>query len=263
MYGAIIGDICGSIYEYKNFKADNPSDIPIPGQGCFFTDDSVLTCAVIDALLSRRNYKKAVYHWANKYPKRGYGQRFVSWHTSLFPKPYNSYGNGSAMRVSAIGWAFDSIEETLAEAKCSAEITHNHPEGIKGAQATAAAVFLAREGKSKEVIKKCIEDTFGYNLQRTLENIRPKYVFDESCQGTVPEAIIAFLESDDYTGAIQNAISLGGDADTLACITGGIAEAYYKKIPADLIEFADKTLSTEMVELLGKFYQLYSKSYFA
>jgi ADP-ribosylglycohydrolase len=158
------------------------------------------------------------------------------------------------MRASAIGWAFDTIEETLAEAKRSAEITHNHPEGIKGAQATAAAVFLARHGRSKDEIRKCTADTFSYNMNRTLNDIRPEYKFNESCQGTVPEAIIAFLESDDYTGAIQNAISLGGDADTLACITGGIAEAFYGKIPDGLIQFAKRKLKPEMVELVDRFY---------
>ena len=254
MYGAIIGDMCGSIYEFNNFKTENPAEIPLIDPRCFFTDDTVLTCAIIDALLSKRDYKKTVYRWANKYPKRGYGHRFVIWYTSFFPKPYNSWGNGAAMRVSAIGWAFDTIEETLAEAKRSAEITHNHPEGIKGAQAAAAAVFLARQGKGKEIIKKCIEDTFGYDLNRTLKDIRPHYEFDESCQGTVPEAIIAFLESSDFQDAIQKAISLGGDSDTLACITGGIAEAYYKKIPDELIEFAKQKLSAEMVELLERFY---------
>ena len=257
MYGAIIGDICGSIYEFDNFKTENPGEVPIPDPRCYFTDDSVLTCAVMDAILSDRNYEEAVFRWANKYPKRGYGGRFVRWFTSADPKPYNSWGNGSAMRVSAVGWAFDTIGETLAEAKRSAEITHNHPEGIKGAQATAAAIFLARQGSSKETIKKYIEDTFGYNLQRTLKEIRPKYVFNESCQGTVPEAIITFLESEGFTGAIQNAISLGGDSDTLACITGGIAEAYYKKIPDELLEYADSLLSREMVDLLNRFYERY------
>ena len=259
MYGAIIGDICGSIYEFNNFRTDNPDEIQLIDPRCFFTDDTVLTCAIMDALLSNRNYKKAVYRWANKYPKRGYGHRFVLWYTSFFPKPYNSFGNGAAMRASSIGWAFDTIEETMAEAKRSAEITHNHPEGIKGAQATAIAIFLARQGKGKEIIKKCIEDTFGYNLDRTLKNIRPLYVFNESCQGTVPEAIIAFLESEDFTSAIQNAISLGGDSDTLACITGGIAEAYYKNIPEELIEFANRILSQEIRDLLEKFYKQFRR----
>ena len=259
MYGAIIGDICGSIYEFNNFKTDSPGEIQLIDPRCFFTDDTVLTCAVMEALLLKRNYKKAVYDWANKYPKRGYGHRFILWYTSFFPKPYNSWGNGSAMRVSPIGWAFDTIEEILAEAKRSSEITHNHPEGIKGAQATAAAIFLARQGKSKEIIKKCIEDTFGYNLHRTLKDIRPEYKFNESCQETVPEAIVAFLESEDFTGAIQNAISLGGDADTLACITGSIAEAYYKNIPEELLEFANRLLSREMRDLLEKFYKRFMR----
>ena len=257
MYGAIIGDICGSIYEFNNFKTDNPEKIQILDPRCFFTDDTVLTCAIIDAVLSKRDYKKAVYSWAKKYPKRGYGTRFIQWFTSLSPTPYNSWGNGSAMRVGGIGWAFETIEETLIEAKRSAEITHNHPEGIKGAQATAAAIFLARGGKTKEVIKKCIEDSFGYNLRRTLREIRPNYSFDESCQRTVPEAIVAFLESNDFTGAIQNAISLGGDADTLACITGGIAEAFYKEIPDELIKFAKQKLPRKMLDLLEKFYGKY------
>jgi ADP-ribosylglycohydrolase len=209
----------------------------------------------MDTLLAKRNYKKTVYRWANKYPKRGYGVKFVIWKTSIFPKPYNSFGNGSAMRASAVGWAFDSIEETLAEAKRSAEITHNHPEGIKGAQAVAAAIFLARLGKSKDEIRKYIADTFRYNLDRTLNDIRPGYKFNESCQGTVPEAIIAFLESDDYTTSIQNAISLGGDSDTLACITGGIAEAFYRKIPNELIQLTNQKLTQEIVELLDRFYE--------
>ena len=261
MYGAIIGDICGSIYEFNNFKTDNPGEIQLIDPRCFFTDDTVLTCAIMDAVLSKWNYKKALYRWANKYPKRGYGQGFALWYTSFLPKPYNSFGNGSAMRVSSIGWAFDTIEETLAEAKRSAEVTHNHPEGIKGAQAVAAAIFLARHGRSKESIKKCIEDTFGYNLHRTLKDIRPQYTFSGSCQGTVPEAIIAFLESNDFTGAIQNAISLGGDADTLACITGSIAEAYYKDIPVELKEFAEQNLGREMINLVHKFYNMYYRNY--
>ena len=254
MYGAITGDICGSIYEFENFKTDNPAEIPIPDEHCFFTDDTVLTCAIMDALMIDRDYKRTVYAWANKYPNCGYGGRFQAWFRSHNPEPYNSWGNGSAMRVSPVGWAFNIIEETLAEARNSADITHSHPEGIKGAQATAAAVFLARQGESKKKIKSYIEKTFGYNLNRTLKDIRPNYKFDESCQGTVPEAIIAFLESDDFTGAIQNAISIGGDSDTLACITGGIAEAYYKRIPGGLFNFARRKMTDEMVEVVTGFY---------
>jgi len=255
MYGAIIGDICGSTYEFKNFKTSNPSEIPLTSQNSDFTDDTVLTCAVMEALLRNRNYKKEVYRWANKYPKRSYGTNFSIWFTSFFPKPYNSLGNGSAMRVSPIGWALNNLKETLEEAKRSAEITHNHPEGIKGAQAVAAAIYLARTGESKDLIKNYLSDIFNYNLNRSLENIRPNYKFDDTCPGSVPEAIIAFLESSDFTSAIQNAISLGGDADTLACIAGSIAEAYYKEIPKELIEFANSKLPKEMFDLLIRFYK--------
>ena len=225
MYGAIIGDICGSVYKPNNFKTYNPSEILIPNPRGFFTSNTVLTCVVIDALLSERNYKEALYR-----------------------------DNGAAAQVSPVGWAFDTIEETLTEAKRFAEITHNHPEGIKSAQATAAAVFLARNKERKDTIKKYIEDTFGYNLHRTLKDIRPQYALDESCQGAAPEAIIAFLESDDYTGAIQYAISLCGDSTTLACIAGGIAEAYYSQIPDELLEYANNILPAKMKELLKKFY---------
>jgi ADP-ribosylglycohydrolase len=209
----------------------------------------------MDALLTDRDYKRTVYAWANKYPNSGYGGRFYSWFESRDPQPYNSWGNGSAMRVSAVGWAFGTIEETLAEAKRSADITHNHPEGVKGAQAVAAAIFLARQGKSKEEIRKYTAETFAYDLNRALNGIRPLYKFNESCQGTVPEAIIAFLESNDYTTAIQNAVSLGGDSDTLACITGGIAEAFYRGIPGGLFDFAKQKITREMIELAGAFYK--------
>lgn len=255
MLGAIIGDICGSIYEFDNIKIDTPEKISLLDPRCFFTDDTVLTCAVMDAILTDRDYKRAVYTWANKYPDSGYGERFCSWFSSRNSEPYNSWGNGSAMRVSPVGWAFSTLEETLAEAKRSAEITHNHSEGIKGAQATVAAVFLARKGKNKDKIKNYIIETFGYDLDRTLKDIRPVYEFDESCQGTVPEAIIAFLESNNFTSAIQNAISLGGDSDTLACITGSIAEAYYVDMPDELAKFANKKLTVEIAELLNKFYE--------
>lgn len=254
MYGAIIGDICGSIYEFRNFKTETPADIKLPNPRCFFTDDTVLTVAVMDAVLGIFDYKKAVYSWANKYPHSGYGGRFCAWFNASNPQPYFSWGNGSAMRVSPVGWAFDTFEKTLAGAKYSAEFTHNHPEGIKGAQATAAAVFLARTGKTKEEIRACISETFKYNLDRTLNEIRPGYSFDESCQRTVPEAIIAFLESDNFTDSIQKAISLGGDSDTLACITGGIAEAFYGGVPAELKDFACNLLPEDMIDVITRFY---------
>jgi ADP-ribosylglycohydrolase len=251
MLGTIIGDICGCDHELISFETDKPSEMDYFGPN--FTNITVLTCAVIDALLSKRNYKKAAYRWINKYrrydPNFGPGRDL-----SDNPELYISRENDAAARVSPVGWAFDTIEETLAEAKRSAEFTHNHPKDIKGAQAIAAAVFLARNGESKDTIKKYIEDTFGYDLHRTLKDIQPQYACGKNCQGTVSEAVISFLESDDYTDAIQNAISLGGNSNTLACIAGGIAEAYYKQIPDKLIKRANKYLPAEMIELLKKFY---------
>jgi ADP-ribosylglycohydrolase len=162
--------------------------------------------------------------------------------------PYNSWGNGSAMRVSPVGWYCDSIDDVLAEAQRSAEVTHNHPEGIKGAQAAAAAVYLARTGKSKAGIKQFVIDQFGYNLDRTVDTIRPVYEFDESCQGSVPEAIIAFLESTGYENAVRLAVSLGGDSDTIAAITGGIAEAFYEEIPEDIADFVQVILGPDLMK---------------
>jgi ADP-ribosylglycohydrolase len=259
MYGAFIGDICGSVYERRgnNRKTDQPEEIDIlnppsrfPGdKGCHFTDDSVLTCAVAEAVMSSRDYQSAVYRWANRYPHAGYGGGFKQWLYSDNPQPYNSWGNGSAMRVSPIGWICKELDEVLAEAERSAVITHNHPEGVKGAQAVAASVFLARSGQSKDDIKSYVEKTFGYNLHRTLNEIRPDYHFDVSCQGSVPEAITAFLESRDFVHSIQLAISIGGDTDTIACMTGSIAEAFYRSIPESVIQFADSKLTEDMRNL--------------
>ena len=198
---------------------------------------------------------RVMQYYGSKYPfpMGGYGARFDKWLHEKNPKPYNSWGNGSAMRVSPVGWAFDTLEETLVAARRSAEVTHNHPEGIKGAQATAACVFLARTGKSKQEIKKYVEEMFGYNLSRTCNEIRPTYSYDISCQGTVPEAIIAFLESTDYESAIRLTISLRGDADTMGAITGGIAEAYYGGVPAFIKEEVLKRLPDEFVTVMRDF----------
>lgn len=259
MYGAIIGDICGSIYEHRNLKTDKPETINLINSECHFTDDTVLTCAVAEAVLTDHNFKAAIYKWANKYPNAGYGSAFENWFRSENPQPYNSWGNGSAMRVSPIGWTARSLDDVLHQAERSADITHNHPEGIKGSQSVAAAIFLARRGNefthdySKEDIKDYIERSFGYNLSRTLDEIRPGYKFNSSCLGSVPEAIIAFLESRDFTHAIQLAISIGGDSDTLACIAGSIAEAFYRDIPKELIEFAHSKVSDEMQSLIADF----------
>ena len=194
--------------------------------------------------------------YGNRYPS-SYGSMFYEWLKADNPQPYNSWGNGSAMRVSPVGWAFNTLEETLEAAKQSAEVTHNHPEGIKGAQATAACIYLARTGKSKQKIKEYIETTFGYNLSRTCDEIRPTYYFNESCQGTVPESIIAFLESTDYESAIRLTISLGGDADTMGAITGGIAEAYYKEIPQYIREEVLKRLPNEFIDIMQRFYEMF------
>lgn len=228
MIGAIAGDIIGSVYEHRPIKT---KDFPLFDPRASFTDDTVLTVAIAEAILSGRPYVDAIRHFGLKYPGAGYGRSFIRWLNTPDAGPYNSWGNGSAMRVSPVGLAFSSEEEVLYQAGLTAEITHNHPEGIKGAQATALAVFLARTGSEKQAIRSRIAALFGYDLSQTVDEIRPSYGFDVSCQGTVPQAIVAFLDSESYEDAVRNAISLGGDSDTLACITGGIAEAYYGGVP--------------------------------
>jgi ADP-ribosylglycohydrolase len=254
MIGAIAGDIIGSVYERHRIKT---KDFPLFHPRCIFTDDSVLTVAVADAILTGRPYQESIREIGRRYPRAGYGGSFTDWLFSEHPQPYNSWGNGSAMRVSPVGYAFTTEDEVLAEAEKTAVITHNHPEGIKGAQATALAVFLARTGRSKEEIRKQISRRFGYNLERTVEDIRPTYSFDISCQGTVPEAIIAFLDAESYEDAVRNAISLGGDSDTLACITGGIAEACYGDVPAVVQAKVREILPPDLLEITGKFCRKY------
>jgi ADP-ribosylglycohydrolase len=233
MIGAIAGDIIGSVHEYARTKS---KDFPLFVPASTFTDDSVLTVAVAQAILTDGDYRKAALAFGRRYPNAGYGGSFADWLRSVDPKPYNSWGNGAAMRVSPVGFAFETVEDVLREAKRSAEFSHDHPEGIKGAQATALAVFLARTEWDKDLIRTEVADRFGYDLDRTVDDIRPGYGFDESCQGTVPEAIVAFLDSSSYEDALRNAISLGGDGDTLACIAGGIAEAYYGPVPGVILE---------------------------
>lgn len=257
MLGAIVGDIVGSIYEFDNHRS---KDFPLFGEDCKFTDDTVLTIAVADCLMNNGNYTEYIKNYARKYTGRGYGGRFRQWVSSDSIEPYNSWGNGSAMRVSAVGFAFDDLQSVVTEAKRSAEVTHNHLEGIKGAQATAVAIYMARKGQSKEQIKSAIIKFFGYDLNRTLDEIRPVYVFNESCQGTVPEAIIAFLESTDFEDAIRNAVSLGGDTDTLTCITGGIAEAFYGGVPKDIADKALSYLDDNMRNIVENFYGNLSQS---
>jgi ADP-ribosylglycohydrolase len=255
MIGAIAGDMIGSPYEGHSTK---DPDFPIRVAG--FTDDTVLTVAVAHAIVTGEDYATSIKRFARRYPDAGYGGTFRMWIWSRENRPYNSWGNGSAMRVSPVGFAFDSEQAVLAEARRSAEVTHNHPEGIKGAQATALAIFLARQGAGKEAIRKAVEDRFGYNLHRTVEEIRPFYGFDVSCQGSVPESMIAFLESDDYLSSVRNAISLGGDADTMACIAGGIAQAFYGKIPVDIEAVARSKLTPHLLSVIDRFNAIYHLS---
>ena len=260
MYGAILGDIIGSPFEFD--RGDKTKDFKLFSRRSHFTDDSVMTLAVCEALLkvgqdaTVKEIEDAVISsmqsWGRRYPHAGYGGYFRRWLIACHPEPYNSFGNGSAMRVSAVGWLYDSLENTRTVAKATANVTHNHPEGIKGAEATASAIFMARNGSSKEEIKKYIENEFHYDLNRTLDEIRPSYHMDETCQKTVPEAIIAFLEAKDFEDAIRNAVSLGGDTDTLGAITGSIAEAYYG-IPEWLMTECRKRINKDMRVVLDDF----------
>ncbi len=253
LMGAIIGDIAGSRFEARPHKNPYDFDLIVPrNRNCHFTDDTVLTIAVADAIMHQRPYDETIRHWAKKYPGAGYGKSFRKWMHDDTMGAYKSWGNGSAMRVGPCGY-LPTLEKVLLEAKVSAECTHNHEEGIKGAQATAACIFLARNGKSKEEIKKYIMETFDYDLDRRIENIRPSYRFDCSCQGSVPEAIIAFLEGNDFRHTIRLAISLGGDADTQAAIAGSIAHAYYRYIPERLEKNAREKLNDDMIEIIDEF----------
>ncbi|HOW09063.1 MAG TPA: ADP-ribosylglycohydrolase family protein [Bacteroidales bacterium] len=250
MLGAVIGDIIGSTYEFRN--TGNYEFDPFPPKS-FFTDDTVLTVAIADAIMNKTDYAAAIREYALNYPGRGYGGWFNQWIHLDNPKPYNSFGNGSAMRVSPVGWAFDTLGETIREAEKSAAVTHNHREGKKGAKVVAAAIFLARTGHGKKEIKEFIEKSYSYNLSRTLADIKPFYSFNETCQKTVPEALICFLESVDFEDAIRKAIWLGGDSDTLACITGGIAEAFYRDIPSAWIENTYRILDEKLKHVIDTF----------
>ena len=248
--GAIIGDIVGSAYEWNNKKTVN-FDLFTPESD--FTDDTVLTIAVADCLVNQKDFSTTIKAYGKKYKSRGYGGMFRRWLKSENIKPYGSYGNGSAMRVSPVGFAFQSLEKVLEIAKQSADVTHNHPEGIKGAQVVASSVFLAKNGASKSEIKDYVCSKFNYNLNFTLDEIRSSYTFDATCQGSVPQAVVAFLESYDYESSIRLAVSIGGDSDTIACITGGIASAFYKKIPQFMFNTAINKLRAEFIDILQKF----------
>jgi ADP-ribosylglycohydrolase len=235
MIGAMAGDVIGSVYERENVKT--PDFEPLFHEYSRPTDDTVLTAAVAEWILDGAEDGDLVdklKKYCLRYPQAGYGKTFIGWAMSSDRSPYNSWGNGSAMRVSPVGFAYDTLDEVLRHAERSAAVTHDHPEGIKGAQATATAIFLARTGSGKDDIRKYVESTFGYNLGESIDSIREWYKFDVSCQGSVPQAIRAFLESDGFEDAVRKAISIGGDSDTIACVAGGIAQAFYGGVPDDI-----------------------------
>lgn len=257
MLGAVSGDVIGSSYEFSPIEEE---DFPLFTKDSHLTDDTVCTCAIAEAILTGGpiiDYKTATLKWCQRYPDAGYGSYFAQWIFSKDPQPYESFGNGSAMRVSPVAYAFDTLEQVLEEAKKSAEFTHNHPEGIKGAQATAAAIFMARQGGTKESIKEYITTQFGYNLSRSLDEVIATHKWNATCQKTVPESIIAFLESTDFESAIRNAIKIKGDADTMAAIAGSIAYAFYPEINQDLIKQVIEHLDEDVLKITAEFYQKY------
>ena len=258
MIGALMGDMIGAPYEFD--RGRKTKDFTLFA-GAQFTDDSVMTVAVAEALMDARGgdddavreaLAASMRKWGRRYPDAGYGMMFYTWLQSEDPQPYFSYGNGSAMRASAAGWLYDSFEETWKKARLTAEVTHNHPEGIKGAECVATVIWLARNGKTKEEIRKFVEDTFGYDLSRTCDEIRPGYHHVESCQKTVPEAVTAFLEGKDFEDVIRTAVSLGGDCDTLTCIAGSMAEAYYP-VPEAMEKECRRRLPDDILAVLDRF----------
>ncbi|MBQ8073263.1 MAG: ADP-ribosylglycohydrolase family protein [Clostridia bacterium] len=259
MIGAILGDMIGAPYEFD--MGDKTKNFPLFSQRSRFTDDTVMTIAVAEALMNTIGWSddairyalfNSMQYWGHEYPYAGYGTMFWNWLNTKNPTPYNSYGNGSAMRVSSAGWLYDTMEETRHVARLTAEVTHNHPEGIKGAEATASAIFLARTGHSKAEIREYVTSEFGYNLTRTCDEIRPTYHHVESCQETVPEAMTAFLEGTDFEDVIRTAVSLGGDCDTLTCIAGSIAEAFYG-VPEEIAAEGENRLTEKIKTVLDRF----------
>lgn len=261
MYGAILGDIIGCPYEFD--RGNKTKDFPLFSTESEFTDDTVMTIAVAEAFMEaiscgatepeiKGMLVEKMQEYGKRYPYAGYGSRFSWWLSDNEPAPYNSYGNGSAMRVSSVAWLYNDIISVVNAARISAEVTHNHPEGIKGAQATAVAIFLARTGASKVSIKSFIQSEFGYDLSRTCDQVRPTYRHVESCQETVPEAITAFLEGDSFEDVIRTAVSLGGDCDTLTAIAGSVAEAFYG-VPEELKEECRNRLTADLGAALHRF----------
>ena len=259
MIGAIIGDMIGAPYEFD--RGSKTKDFPLFCRYSQFTDDSVMTAAVAQALIRSRGGSdeeikaaliESMQRWGQRYPNAGYGVMFTRWLRKNDHAPYGSYGNGSAMRVSAAGWLYDTLEETRRIARLTAEVTHNHPEGVKGAESVASAIFLARTGCGKEEIREYIIREFGYDLSRTCDEIRPHYYHVETCQQTVPEAITAFLEGTDFEDVVRTAVSLGGDCDTLTCIAASMAEAFYG-VPEDIRTECEDRLPEDMLDVIGLF----------
>lgn len=254
MIGAIAGDVVGSVHEFAPHKS---TDFPLLHPRCTFTDDTVLTIATAHAILTGKPYGDVYLDFGRRYPRRGYGSSFLKWLRAPNPTPYGSYGNGSAMRVSPVGLAFDTVDSVLKEAERSAAPTHDHPEGIKGAQAVALAVFHARHGVAKADIRKEIEQRFGYHLSRSVAEIRATYCFDETCPGSVPEALTAFLEATSAEDAIRLAVSLGGDADTQAAIACSIAQPFHRDLSPDLIASIRGLLPEEFLKVMDEFETTY------
>lgn len=263
MFGAILGDIIGSPYEFTG--GHKTKEFPLFSEESTYTDDTVMTLAVAEAFMDSskdssdewilKRLTIQMRYYGKKYPDAGYGHKFCNWLKTRYPKPYNSFGNGSAMRVSSVAWLYNDLETVRKMARLSAEVTHNHPEGIKGAEAVASAIYLARTGSTKTEIKTYIEDNFGYDLSRTCNEIRPSYKFEGSCQKSIPEAIVAFLESDGFVDAIRTAVSLGGDTDTQAAIAGSIAEGYYG-VPEQLKAKCREYLPELLLQVLIRFENL-------
>ena len=262
MYGAILGDMIGAPYEFGGNR--KTKDFPLFVPGSRFTDDTVMTVAVAEALMDTLGRPEAeipqavtgsMRRWGRKYPNAGYGGRFSAWLAAREPRPYGSWGNGSAMRVSPAGWLYPTVEETRRKAALTAAVTHDHPEGIRGAEAAAAAVFLARTGAGREEIRGYVTREFGYDLSRTCDEIRPGYRFDVSCQGTVPQALTAFLEAEDFEDNLRTAVSLGGDCDTLTCISAAVGEAFWG-VPEELKRECRKRLPADMLVVLDRFWAL-------
>ena len=266
MLGAILGDIIGSRFEFsplRKIKTEKFELFGVEQDDCHFTDDTILTIATADSIINNKTFAETYNYWGNKYPESSYGMRFRDWLTSENKNPYNSFGNGSAMRVSPVGWLYNDLYTVLDQAEKSAIVTHNHIEGIKGASAIACAIYLARYNTPKKIIKEILETYFGYDLNKTIEMIRPTYDFNETCQGSVPESIICFLEGNNYEDVIRKAISLGGDTDTQACIAGSIAEAYYGlddlKLNYDIYGKIGYYLPDDMIKIIKQFQNKISK----